>query len=129
MYLSKKPLDAGQRIFVELPAEILGLAEEGNPYWYLCRTADGAVHRVEVLHITQQNDDVHLVSGQDGSVTLWHTLYSKQGRNQLFEALRCQMEADGELPAWYLEALQHHRAQKAREHTQEPRPDRGTSTE
>lgn len=83
----KKALEEGTPVYVDLPGTIIGLVDPSNPFWYQVKLFDGSIHQVEIRHINRQADEVHAVSGPDGSLTFRNTTISRAGVEELAEYL------------------------------------------
>lgn len=91
-----RELKPGTKIRVEHNAEVIGLADPSNPYWYSVRYSDGTLDTVSLARINNVVDAPRMVMDYDGSSQIFTPRLSAQGNLELLlwlETHRAEFEA------------------------------------
>ena len=83
-----KELPAGMAVRVEHNAQIIGLADKENPYWYEIEYPTGERDVVNISRLHWYSDDVRASVDTDGSIQIISSKLTAQGAINLFHFLR-----------------------------------------
>lgn len=83
-----KELPAGMAVRVEHNAQIVGLADKDNPYWYEIEYPTGEHDVVNISRLHWYADDVRASVDIDGSIQIISNKLTAQGAINLYHFLR-----------------------------------------